>query len=619
MSRPAAPEAIQATLTGGAELGAVPPPHPQATGAETLAAMVLATAEKHPDAAALRSKQGGEWHDVSYRELGESARAIARGLIALGIEPGDRVAILASTRPEWTLVDCGAMCAGAVVVPIYQTNSPEECRYVIEHSGAKVVVCENVEQLDKISQIQTDCPGLEHVIAFDGAHGRAPSLDGLRAGGIVVDEDAPDRIAAAIKPADLATVVYTSGTTGPPKGCMLSHANWMATLRMYESRLDVEHDLTIFLFLPLAHVLARITQMVALDAGGTLAFWQGDTKQVLEDIATTRPTYLPTVPRVLEKIHAKALGSVEEAGRARKAIFGRAVAAGHKVRQRERAGRPTGPLLRAEHALADRLVLSRVRALFGGNLHQALTGAAPIGREVLDFFDACGVLVLEGYGMTESTSAATLNTPDEFRFGTVGRPLPGTAVAIAGDGEILLRGPHVFVGYWKNEDATAETFEDGWLATGDIGHVDKDGFVSISGRKKDLIITSSGKNITPANIETALRETRWISQAVVYGDRRPYLVAIVSLDEEGARELADHLGIAHDRETMTGDPRVLAEIQSAVDEVNARFARIEQIKKFALLGHDLTQEQGELTPTMKVKRAKVYERYADVFDGLYAE
>jgi long-chain acyl-CoA synthetase len=610
---------IQTTVTGDAELGDVPPPHPKSTGAETLAAMVLRAAERHGDATALRSKRGGEWHDVSYRELGESARAIARGLIGLGIEPGDRVAILASTRPEWTLVDCGAMCAGAVVVPIYQTNSPEECRYVLEHSGAKAVICEDVEQLDKISRIQDDCPALEHVVAFDGAHGRAPSLDGLRAGGLPVDEDAPDRIAAATRPTDIATVVYTSGTTGPPKGCVLTHANWMATLRMYESRLDVEDELTIFLFLPLAHVLARITQMVALDAGGTLAFWQGDTKQVLEDIATTRPTYLPTVPRVLEKIHAKALGSVEEGGRAKRAIFGWALATGGKVRGRERAGHAVGPLLRAQHALADRLVLSKVRDLFGGNLHQALTGAAPIGREVLDFFDACGVLVLEGYGMTESTAAATLNIPDGFRFGTVGRPLPGTEVAIADDGEILIRGPHVFDGYWRNTEATSDTIVDGWLATGDLGRVDADGFLSISGRKKDLIITSSGKNITPVNIETALRETRWISQAVVYGDRRSYLVAIVSLDDDGARELAEHLGIEYDRDAMTRDPRVLAEIQSAVDEVNARFARIEQVKKFALLDHDLSQEEGELTPTMKVKRAKVYERYADVFDRLYAE
>jgi long-chain acyl-CoA synthetase len=581
--------------------------------------MVLAAAGRHGDATALRSERDGKWDDVSYGALGESARAIARGLIALGIQPGDRVAILASTRPEWTLVDCGAMCAGAVVVPIYQTNSPEECRYVLEHSGAKAVICEDVEQLDKISRVHADLPALEHVIAFDGAHGRAPTLDGLRAGGMTVDQDAPDRIAAAIRPTDLATIVYTSGTTGPPKGCMLTHANWMATLRMYESQLDIDDDLTIFLFLPLAHVLARITQMVALDAGGTLSFWQGDATRVLDDIASACPTYLPTVPRVLEKIHAKALGGVEESGRGKQAVFRWALATGRKARRRERAGHSAGPLLRAQHAVADRLVLARVRGLFGGNLHQALTGAAPIGRDVLDFFDDCGVLVLEGYGMTESTAAGTLNTPEAFRFGTVGRPLPGAEVAIADDGEILLRGPHVFEGYWKNADATAATTVDGWLATGDLGAIDAEGFVSISGRKKDLIITSSGKNITPANIETALRETRWISQAVVHGDRRPYLVAIVSLDDGAARELAGRLGMKYDREAMTRDPRVRAEIQAAIDEVNSRFARIEQIKRFAVLDRDLTQEEGELTPTMKVKRATVYERYAEVFDGLYEE
>ena len=608
---------IDATVRGDTRLGAVPPPHPLTTGAETLAGMVLATAERHGDTIALRGKRDGEWREVSYRDLGETARAIARGLIALGIEPGDRVAILGSTRPEWTLVDCGAICAGAVVVPVYQTNSPEECRYVLQHSGARAVICEDVEQVDKVSQVHGDCPELEHIIALDGANGRVPSLDGLLASGMTVDADAPDRIAAAIEPSDLATVVYTSGTTGPPKGCMLSHGNWISTLRMYESRLVIEDDLTIFLFLPLAHVLARITQMVALDAGGTIAFWQGDATQVLEDIATTRPTYLPTVPRVLEKIHAKALGSVEEGGRAKRAVFAWAIATGRRARRRERAGHAGGPLLRAQLALADRAVLSKVRDLFGGNLRQALTGAAPIGSDVLEFFDACGVLVLEGYGMTESTAAATLNTPDAFRFGTVGRPLPGTEVAIADDGEILLRGPNVFEGYWQNPEATADTFVDGWLATGDIGSAEDGGFVTIRGRKKDLIITSSGKNITPTNIETALRETRWISQAVVYGDRRPYLVAILSLDDAGAQELADHLGIEYDRIAMTEDPRVLAELQAAVDQVNSRLARIEQVKTFAVLDHDLTQEQGELTPTMKVKRAKVYERYADVFDRLY--
>jgi long-chain acyl-CoA synthetase len=386
---------------------------------------------------------------------------------------------------------------------------------------------------------------------------------------------------------------------------------------MYESRIDIDDELTIFLFLPLAHVLARITQMVALDAGGTLAFWQGDAKQVLDDIKAIRPTYLPTVPRVLEKIHAKALGSVAESNRLKRELFRWAIATGRRARAVERAGGRPGRRLEIEHAIADRLVLARVRDLFGGKLHQALTGAAPIGRDVLDFFDACGVLVLEGYGMTESTAAATLNTVGAFRFGTVGQPLPGTAVAIADDGEILLRGPHVFDGYWKNDEATTETMVDGWLATGDLGHVDDDGFVSISGRKKDLIITSSGKNITPANLETALRETRFISQAVVYGDRRPYLVALVTLDDDGVRELAEHLEIELDRGAMTSDPRVHAEIQAAVDEVNSHFARIEQIKRFAILDHDLSQDADELTPTLKIKRAKVYERYQGVFDALY--
>jgi long-chain acyl-CoA synthetase len=432
------------------------------------------------------------------------------------------------------------------------------------------------------------------------------------------DPAAADALGHDVSAEDIATIVYTSGTTGPPKGCLLTHRNLLATMDMYEQRLELGGDVVIFLFLPLAHVLARLTQLVALDIGGTLAFWSGDSTKLIDDLAHAAPTHIPSVPRVFEKVHTRALAGVDEAGRLRRLVFRWALATGRAERRAQRRGR-VNPLLRAGHRLADRLVLSRVRTLFGARIELALTGAAPIAREVLEFFDACGVLVLEGYGMTESCAAATLNTEHEVRFGTVGRPLPGTDVRIADDGEVLLRGPNVFAGYHGNPAATAQTLDDGWLHTGDLGELDADGFLRLTGRKKELIITSSGKNVSPANIEAALRDSRWLSQAVVYGDRRPYLVALLTLDPDEAAALAAELDVAPDVATMARDPRVHATLAAEVDAVNARFARIEQIKRFAVLEHDLSHDAGELTPTQKLRRADVYRRYADRFAGLYAE
>jgi long-chain acyl-CoA synthetase len=590
---------------------------PHATGASTVAAMALSSAARHRGAA-LRFARGEGWAELSYEELGQAVREIARGLIALGIEPGDRVSILSSTRAEWTLADLGALCAGAVVAPIYHTNSPEECRYILEHAESRLVLCEDAEQASKVEQVRERCPRLEHVVTFDGSGRDTISLAELRGRAREVDPAEPDRIASGIQPEDTATIVYTSGTTGPPKGCITTHANVMQTARMYEQQLDLGPGMVAFMFLPLAHSLARVTQMVILDVGATIAYWRGDPKVVLEDLAHTRPTHVPSVPRVFEKVHTRALAGVEEGGRAKRAIFDWALATGRRVRELEHRGRRPGALLRGRHALADRLVLSKVRGLFGPDIRLALTGAAPIARDVLDFFDACGVLVLEGYGMTETTAAATLNTPAGFRFGTVGRALPGTELSIAADGEILMRGPNVFRGYFRDEGATRETMtEDGWLRSGDLGSLDEDGYLRITGRKKDLVITSSGKNISAANVEAALREIRWVSQAVVYGDNRPYLVALLTLDPDELPALAERVGAEADAAALAGDERVRAELWREVEEVNSGFARIEQVKRFTILDHDLTQEGGELTPTMKVKRAVVYREYADAFDSLY--
>jgi long-chain acyl-CoA synthetase len=588
-----------------------------AKGVRTLPELVRWGAALH-EGSALRSRHQERWRDLSYAELGMAVSEIARGLIALGVRRGERVSILAGTRPEWTLADLGALCAGAVVAPIYHSNSPEECRYILEHAGSRVVLCEDAEQLAKVALVRARCPHLQHVVAFDDSGSDAISLDELRGRGWTVDAAEVDRIAAEMRPEDVATIVYTSGTTGPPKGCIITHANLVQTARMYEQQIDIGPGSVVFMFLPLAHLLARVTQMVALDVGGTLAYSSGDPRLLLDDLRTLRPTHLPTVPRALEKIHTAALSDAEDDDGLRGTLLRRALAGGRRIRTLQRRGRQPGWPARLRHSVADRLVLSKVRELFGADLELVLTGAAPIATDVLEFFDACGVLVLEGYGLSETTAAATLNTPTSFRFGTVGRPLPGVRVSIAPDGEILIRGPNVFAGYFRDEPATVEALsDDGWLRSGDLGSLDGDGFLRITGRKKDIIITSGGKSITPANVEAALRGIRWVSEALVFGDDRPYLVAVLTLDPDWVRTLAAWLGVRPDIKAMATDERVHGHLAHEVERVNQRFARVEQIKRFAILDRDLTQETGELTPTQKAKRAVVHSKFKDVIDSLY--
>src|SRR4051794_38358353 len=552
---------------------------------------------------------------ITYSDFGRAIREIAGGLASLGVQTGDPVAILCGTIPEWTLADFGAFCAGATVVPVYHTNSPEECQYVLSHSGAKVILLEDAQQAAKIAAVREQLPDLEHVVVLTGEADGAITLADLRSRG---DASVADERVQAVAPEDAATIVYTSGTTGPPKGCVLSHANLLFTAGTYIDRLDMRAaPPVIFQYLPLAHVLARMVSFVALETGGTLAFWSGDTKNLAKDIAEAEPTHIPTVPRLLEKIHTRVVGSAAAAGGAKAEIFKRALATGEKVAQAEREGRKVNPLDKLRHAAGDKLALSKVRDALGPNNPVLITGAAPIGTEVIEFFYACGVPVLEGYGMTETCAAATLNTLREVQVGSVGRPLPGTEVSLGEDGEILMRGPHIFLGYHRNEEATAEIMEDdGWLHSGDLGEI-VDGFVRITGRKKDLIITSSGKNVSPEMLESALRETRWISQAIAAGDRRSYLVALVTLDPDEIPRLAAEAGVAPDPETMASDEKVRDVIWKDIDAVNQKFARIEQIKRFAILPRDLSQEDGELTPTLKVKRSVVYEKFGPDVDALY--
>jgi long-chain acyl-CoA synthetase len=578
----------------------------------------VAVGEHGPNRAVMYKDDSGVWASKTFTEVGEIVRKLSLGLMDLGISNGDKVSILANTRPEWSYFDFAALTAGATVVPIYQTNSAEECQYVLENSDAKAVIVEDEEQLEKVRAVRDRCPKLEHVIRMTGQSEDAVSMEELAERGAAADPAAWEERWRSVAPEDICTFIYTSGTTGPPKGCVISHGNYRAMLDMVNEMNVIEDEEVTYLFLPLAHSFALLVQFGSFDLGATLAYWERDPLKIVPNLAEVKPTYFPSVPRIFEKIYTAATASVEKEGGLKKAVFDWAIGVGKKVRATERAGKKPNPLLALQHRIADKQVLSKIRGLFGGNLRLAVTGAAPINPEILEFFDAAGVLVLEGWGMTETSTAATIATPEDFKWGTVGRPFPGCEVKIADDGEILAKGPNIFQGYYKNEEATRETLVDGWLHTGDIGELDPDGFLKITGRKKDIIITAGGKNITPANLEAEIKQHPLVSQCVVIGDRRPYLVALVTLDPEEAAKFAQENGLPEDPVAIAASDQVQATIDKHVEEINQKFARVEQVKKVKVLPRDLSQEGGELTPTLKVKRNVVADKYGDEIESLYA-
>ena len=588
-------------------------PGVDATGSRTIADMFGLAAEKFGDHPAARSKDGDGWADVSYRDAGEIVSEIGRGLIDLGLQPGERVAILCSTRAEWAWSSFAICSAGGVVVPIYPTNSAEECEWVAGNSEARFAICEDASQVAKLQAVRERLPGLEAIVAIEpGAEG-ALAIDELRERGRARDAAELAARSAAVGPDDPYTFIYTSGTTGPPKGCVLTHGNYRSVVSMCEQIAVLQNGDVVYLYLPLAHSFALLIQLIAIDLGGTVTYWGGDPKGIVGELMAVKPHYLPSVPRIFEKIYTlvTASGDPEK--------IKAATLLGLKARALEAAGQPLPEALREHYEKADQELFANVRNVFGGRLRQATTGAAPIAKEILEFFYACGVNVLEGYGMTETATASTVSTLEHHRFGTVGRALPGAEIRIAEDGEVLVRGPHIFQGYYKLQDDSFGAIEDGWLHTGDLGALDDDGYLAITGRKKDIIITAGGKNLTPANLENDLKQSRWISQAVMYGDRRPYPVALITLDPEEIVHFAREHSLPEDPAALAREPKVRELVQGLLDGVNERYARVEQIKKFAILDHDLSQETGELTPTLKVKRNVITERYEGLFDSLYAE
>ena len=593
-----------------------PPPGVSAAG-ETVADLAFRAADAYGDRPyATHQTAQDVWEDRSYAALADDVTAFGLGLLGLGLEAGDRVAVLGATRPSWTVAHLGVVATGAVHVSVYPTSTPEECRWVVGDSGARGAVCDDAAQVAKLLAVRDRLPALEWIVVLDGEADGATSLGDLHAAGADRDAGELRERAAAVRPEDPYVFMYTSGTTGPPKGCVLTHGNYRFMIGTSNALAPMDgDDAVLYLFLPLAHAFALLFQLCALDGGAKIAYWGGDTARIVPELVQTRPTVLPSVPRVFEKIYTLAVGSKPPEEQEQMLAAARL---GVRVRDLQVRGEAVPAELQEPFDRAEEALFQNVRSLFGGRLSRAVTGAAPIAKEILEFFYGCGVPVMEGYGMTETATGAAINTPEAHRFGSVGRPLPGVETRLGDDGELLVRGGNVFRGYHGMQDASFGAITDGWLHTGDLATIDADGYVFIVGRKKDIIITAGGKNLTPANLENDLKRSPWISQAVMHGDRRPYPVVLVTLDAETLVPWAESRGLPTDLGELSRHPEVVGMVQATVDEANAKLAPVEQVKKVLILDRDLTPESGELTPTLKVKRNVVNERFADQLDALYS-
>ncbi len=556
------------------------------------------------------------WREVSWREADAAIRDYANGLLARGLGKGDNVGILAQNGLEWALLDFALARLGAVSVPIYASSAAGDVAYLLAHSEAVGVVCEDARQLAKVEARRHELPALEHVLTFD-------DLPGLAAEGRELARSSPsalDDVASEVGEDDLYTVIYTSGTTGPPKGCMLSHRNYFVMASVVDRMEEryVEESDVLLLYLPLAHNFGRLMLLTGAHLGFTIAFL-ADPLRVPEALLEVRPTVLPSVPRVYEKIHATVSARFEEATGARRKLIEWALATGRKASRLRESGDRVPPALAARLRLADLLVFRKIRERMGGRLRVAISGGAPLAPEVIEFFDALGLRIVEGYGLTECTTACTLNNGARYRFGSVGAALPGFEVALAEDGEILVRSETVFQGYYRDPEGTAEVLApDGWLRTGDVGEIDEHGLVTITDRKKDLIVTAGGKNVSPQNIENDLKRSRYVSQAVVFGDRERYVAALLTLDEDEIRRWAAEQGIEGDTAALARDPRVHELVAGVVEEVNRERSRFEQLKRFEILPRDFTIEAGEVTQTLKLRRRVIAEHFGQEVEKLFA-
>ena len=587
-----------------------------------LADVVVRAAADEPGREVLARRSGDGWAPVSAKAFHDEAEGVALGLVAAGVRPGDRVGLMARTRYEWTLVDAACWLAGAVVVPVYETSAPDQLRWILQDSGAVACVVETPGHARTLAAVREDLPALREAWVLDGgASSTLGSLADLVAGGREGAEEGRAELArrrAALGRDDVATLIYTSGTTGRPKGCVLTHGNFLVecgTAVELLPELFRDPRASTLLFLPLAHVFGRMIQVAVLMA--RIRVGHSDVARVTRDLPTFRPTFVLAVPRVFERVYETARRRATTEGKGK--VFQRAADVAGAWSRAQDTGGP-GLLLRAQHALFDRLVYGKLRAALGGQAEWAVSGGAPLGERLGHFFRGIGVTILEGYGLTETTAAATVNTPTQQRVGTVGRALPGFEVRISGTGEVLLRGGHVFREYLGNPEATAAVLgDDGWFATGDLGALDADGFLTITGRSKDILVTSSGKNVSPGPLEDSLRAHPLVSQAVVVGDGRSSIGALVTLDAESVAAWLQQKGrpgtpVAE----LTEDAELLTELRGAVDTANSTVSSAEGIKRLRVLPVDLTEEGGQLTPSMKVKRPVVLAEFADDIEAMYA-
>jgi len=582
---------------------------PEANTTDLLIDRVAAT----PDRAlfAIPTADGG-WSDVTSAEFLRQVIALAKGLVAAGVEPGDKIGLMAKTRYEWTLIDFATWFAGAVLVPIYETSAPSQILWNLTDSGATAIITENADHYSRFDEIRADVPAVRNVWQID-----LDDLDKLAAAGAGVADEEIERRRRIAKGSDLATLIYTSGTTGRPKGCIITHSNFVELTRNAQKAVPevVNPDSSTLLFITLAHIFARFISVLAVH-GGVKVGHQPDTKLLLPSMASYQPSFLLAVPRVFEKVYNSSEQKAEAGGRGK--IFRRAADVAIAHSKAIDAGHvPLG--LKLQFALFDRLVLSKIRAALGGRVKYAVSGSAPLGLRLGHFYRSLGLTILEGYGLTETTAPVSINLPSMFKIGKVGPPLPGVAVRIADDGEIQVKGICVFAGYWNNEEATKEAFDGEWYKTGDIGQFDADGYLEITGRKKEIIVTAGGKNVAPAGLEDAIRANPIIGQVIVVGDQKPYIAALITLDEEMLPAWLKNNG--HDETLSVTDaanhPAVIAEIQKAVDVANASVSRAESIRKFHILDIELTEASGHLTPKLSIKRNVIVVDFADVIEGLY--
>ncbi len=591
-------------------------------GYDTIAHKVLANGRTMGSRPAHRVKSDGTWEAIDWATYADEVRASAKALIALGVEPGTPVNILGFNRPEWVVMHVGAIAAGAVPAGIYTTSSPLECLYIIGHCESPVVLVENAEQWAKIERVRAELPLLRHVVTMKGADPVDDEMvltweEFLAAGADVPDSDVETRLDAA-EADGLATLIYTSGTTGPPKGVMLSHENVTWTPLQIVPAFGLNRDDRFFSYLPLSHIAEQSFTISAPASVGAEVWFAESIEKVPENLKEVKPTVFFAVPRVWERFHAGVTRELGKSTGIKHKIGAWAMGVGRKVSALRNAGKPIPAALAAQYQVASALVFKKVKAALGlSEVRIASSGAAPVSPEILEFFSGLDIIVYEVYGQSEGSGPTTYNLPGKAKLGTVGPPFPNVEVRIAEDGEILLKGKNVFLGYYKDPESTAETLVDGWLHSGDVGEFDDAGFLHITGRKKEILITAGGKNVAPIPIEAALKAHPLITEAIVIGDRRRFLSALITVDPEAAAAFMAEHGESGD--AAHESPAVEAAVQAAVDDVNEDYARVEQLKRFTILSRPLSIEGGELTPTLKVKRAKVNEHFADVIESMYTE